>query len=149
MNGSNGAPTTGWGGLFQGDLGYTGFFGVASDQRLKQNIQTIPNALNIVKNLRGTTYEHNLTAFPDLGLKSGINYGFIAQEVEQILPNLVREKNIPHIKSTVRGTNDSNEAEQMKTVSYIEIVPILVEAIKEQQKIIEEMQKEIEILKQK
>jgi hypothetical protein len=149
VNGSNAAPTSGWGGLFQGDLGYTGFFGVASDQRLKQNIQTIPNALNIVKNLRGTTYEHNLTTFPDLGLKTGINYGFIAQEVEQILPNLVREKNIPHIKSTVRGTNESNEAEQMKTVSYIEIVPILVEAIKEQQILIEEMRKEIELLKQK
>jgi hypothetical protein len=149
VNGSNAAPTTGWGGLFQGDLGYTGFFGIASDQRIKQNIQTIPHALDIVKSLRGTTYEHNLTAYPDLGLKTGINYGFIAQEVEEVLPNLVREKNIPHIESTMRDSKKELDAEQIKTVSYIEIVPILVEAIKEQQELIDEMKKEIELLKQK
>ncbi|MEN9998635.1 MAG: hypothetical protein RI922_1625 [Bacteroidota bacterium] len=149
VNGSKPNAGAGWGGLFQGDLGYTGFFGVASDQRIKQNIQTIPHALDIVKSLRGTTYEHNLTAYPDLGLKTGINYGFIAQEVEQILPNLVQEKNIPHMGSTVRGANEEQAAEQIKTVSYIEIVPILVEAIKEQQELIDEMKKEIELLKQK
>ena len=149
VNGQNAAPTSGWGGLFQNDLGYTGFFGVASDERLKQNIKTIPNALEIVKNLRGTTYEHNLTSYPDLGLKTGINYGFIAQEVESVLPNLVREKNIPHINSCVRGTTETKEAEQMKTVSYIEIVPILVEAIKDQQVLIEKLEQRITELENK
>jgi hypothetical protein len=149
VNGSKPNAGLGWGGLFQGDLGYTGFFGVASDQRIKQNIQTIPNALDIVKSLRGTTYEHNLTAYPDLGLKTGVNYGFIAQEVEKVLPNLVQEKNIPHMSSTVRDSKEELDAEQIKTVSYIEIVPILVEAIKEQQELIDEMKKEIELLKQK
>ena len=149
VNGSKPNGGTGWGGLFQGDLGYTGFFGVASDQRIKQNIQTIPHALDIVKSLRGTTYEHNLTAYPDLGLKTGVNYGFIAQEVEKVLPNLVQEKNIPHMSSTARDSKEELDAEQIKTVSYIEIVPILVEAIKEQQELIDEMKKEIELLKQK
>jgi hypothetical protein len=147
VNGQNAAPTTGWGGLFQNDLGYTGFFGVASDQRLKNNIKTIPKAIDIVKKLRGTVYEHNFAEYPDLGLKTGLNYGFIAQEVEAVLPDLVREKNIPHMNSTLRGTTENKEAELLKTVSYIEVVPILVEGMKEQQKMIEELKAEIELLK--
>lgn len=149
VNGQNSAPTTGWSGLFQGDLGYTGFFGVASDMRLKRNIQTIPNALDIVLKLRGTTYEHDLMNYPDLGLKTGLNYGFIAQEVEQVLPQLVREKNLPHMNSTYRGATESQEAETMKTVSYIEIVPVLVEAIKEQQELILQLEQRIKELESK
>ena len=149
VNGQNAAPTTGWAGLFQNDLGYTGFFGVASDRKLKQNIQTIPNALSIISQLRGTIYEHNFSLYPDLGLKKGLNYGFIAQEVEAVLPDLVREKNIPHINSCYRGTTENQEAEVVKTVSYIEIVPLLVEGMKEQQKMIEDLQKELKELKSK
>ena len=147
VNGQNITVTTGWSGLFQNDLGYTGFFGVASDRKLKQNIQTIPNALSIISRLRGTLYEHNFSLYPDLGLKRGLNYGFIAQEVEEVLPDLVREKNIPHMNSCYRGTTDDKEAELVKTVSYIEIVPLLVEGMKEQQKMIEELKAEIELLK--
>ncbi|OFZ52869.1 MAG: hypothetical protein A3D92_01420 [Bacteroidetes bacterium RIFCSPHIGHO2_02_FULL_44_7] len=149
VNGQNAAPTTGWGGLFQGDLGYTGFFGVASDMRLKKNIQTIPNALELVMQLRWTTYEHDLQRYPDLGLKAGLNYGFIAQEVEQVLPQLVIEKNLPHMNSTRRGSVENQEAETMKTVSYIEMVPVLVEAIKEQQELIKKLEQRIQELENK
>ena len=147
VNGQNITVTTGWSGLFQNDLGYTGFFGVASDRKLKQNIQTISNAISIISRLRGTVYEHNFSLYPDLGLKKGLNYGFIAQEVEDVLPDLVREKNIPHMNSCYRGTTYVKEAELVKTVSYIEIVPLLVEGMKEQQKMIAELKAEIELLK--
>ena len=152
INGVNGSrigtgADTGWGGLFQTDLGYTGFFGNASDMRLKQNIKTIPNALDIILQLRGTIYEHNFSLYPDLGLKKGLNYGFIAQEVELVLPDLVKEKNIPHLNSLARGASENKESELFKTVSYIEIIPILLEGIKEQQKQIDDLKKEIEILK--
>jgi len=141
INGSNPAVTTGWAGLFQNDLGYTGFFGVASDQRIKTNIQTIASPLQLVKNMRGVTYEHRLddARYSDLGLKSGLNYGFIAQEVEKVLPDLVREKNIPHMSGGIRDSKNQKEAELLKTVSYVEMIPILLEAIKEQQSIIEEL----------
>jgi predicted small metal-binding protein len=99
--------------------------------------------------LRGVTYEHRLDEeqFSDLGLKQGLNYGFIAQEVEEILPSLVVEKNIPHINSSRRLYNENKPSEMLKAVSYIEVVPILVEAMKEQQKMIEELKAEIELLK--
>jgi hypothetical protein len=96
LNGVNGNRTNdgsadiGWGGLFQNDLGYTGFMGVASDARIKKNVKEINNATDLVNSLRGVTYEHRLedSRFGDLGLKTGLNYGFIAQEVEEVLPDL-------------------------------------------------------------
>ncbi len=155
LNGVNGTrggvgANSGWGGLFQNDLGYTGIFAAVSDGRVKKNIQTIHDPIQLVKQLRGVTYEHRLDEekYSDLGLKAGLNYGFIAQEVEQILPSLVVEKNVPHINSTQRLSTETKEAETLKAVSYIEMVPILLEAIKVQQEQIEKMQKEIDALKQ-
>jgi hypothetical protein len=131
---NDGSANTGWGGLFQADLGYTGFFGAASDARIKKNVENIQNATSIISSLRGVTYEHRLDdpRYNDLGLKEGLNYGFIAQEVEAILPDLVREKAIPHISSTQRKGSGKDEVELLKTVNYTEIIPILVEALKEQ-----------------
>jgi hypothetical protein len=156
LNGVTGARggaglNTGWGGLFQSDLGYTGFFGVASDQRIKRDINTISDPIALIMKLRGVTYYHKLEdpKYSDLGLRSGINYGFIAQEVEQILPSLVEEKNIPHIKSTQRKSTEHKDAELLKTVSYIEMIPILLEGIKAQQKQIEELKAKILLLETK
>jgi hypothetical protein len=158
LNGVNGNRTGfgfGWGGLFQNDLGYTGFFGLASDARIKKNVVTIPNAMHILMNLRGVRYEHKLdeAQYADLGLKSGLNYGFIAQEIESILPDLVKEKAIPHLNATKRPdsdqVNESREAEVLKTVSYIEIIPILVEAVKSQQIELEKQKLLIEELSKK
>ena len=154
LNGVNGqrggaGANSGWGGLFQNDLGYTGGFLLLSDKRVKKNIETIGDATKLIMKLRGVTYEHRLDEeqFSDLGLKEGLNYGFIAQEVEEILPTLVAEKNFPHINSSRRLDNEKKPAEMLKAVSYIEVVPIMVEAMKEQQKMIEELKAEIELLK--
>ncbi|MCS6933543.1 MAG: tail fiber domain-containing protein [Chitinophagales bacterium] len=151
LHGVTGARTgaganTGWGGLFQNDLGYTGFFGVASDIRIKKNIKNIDNAIDIIRQLRGVTYEHRTDdpAYADLGLKQGTNYGFIAQEIEKLLPELVKEKYIPHINETQRGSTQEMRHELLKTVSYIELIPILVEAIKQQQLQIDNLQKQLD-----
>ena len=156
LNGVNGArngagANTGWGGLFQNDLGYTGFFGVVSDGRIKKEIKTIQNPLETIKQLRGVTYFHKIDdpQYNDLGLKPGLNYGFIAQEVEAIVPTFVQEKNIPHINSTQRLSTERKDSELLKTVTYVEMIPLLLEGMKEQQKIIEEMKAEIEYLKTK
>ena len=78
-----------------------------SDERLKENIKTIPNALETVKKLRGVSFDRK-----DFGIK-GI--GVIAQEIEQVLPEVV-----------VDG--------EYKSVSYGNIVGLLIEAIKELEK---------------
>ena len=138
------APLLGWGGLFQNDLGYTGSFLNASDVKIKKNINTISDARSIINNLRGVSYEHRLDEFPGLGLKAGLTYGFIAQEVETILPTIVKEKNIPNMSLRSDGVDAGSVI--LKTVGYTEVIPILVEALKEQDKVIEDLLKRIEAL---
>ena len=82
-----------------------------SDVNLKTNIETIDNALDVVESLYGVKY--------DWVDGSGTQYGFIAQAVEKVLPELVVQ-------------ND-----QYKTVNYSGIIPFLVEAVKQQQNMIE------------
>jgi len=90
-----------------------------SDERLKENIQTLNNAIDVVNRLRGVAY-----------IKGGkAELGLIAQEVEQIIPQVVGE--------------DSNG---YKTVAYGNIIGVLVEAIKEQQKTIKELTTRLEKL---
>ena len=140
-------PVNGWGGLFQNDLGYTGFFGSASDLKIKKNINTIADARSIINNLRGVSYEHRLEEFPGLGLKAGLTYGFIAQEVETILPAIVKEKIIPNMSLRSDGVDAGSVS--LKTVGYTEVIPILVEALKEQDKVIVDLLKRIEALEKK
>lgn len=84
-----------------------------SDARYKSNVAIIPDAINVINQLRGVSFTHN---------NSNINsFGFIAQEVEPILPQVVK-----HDKDYL-GLN------------YTAIIPILVEAVKQQQKEIERL----------
>ena len=82
-----------------------------SDERLKENITDLSNSLNKVNNLRGVSFNF----VEDVNVK-GTKLGFIAQEVNEVLPILV--KKLPN-------------NEDMLTVDYIGMIPVLVEAIKE------------------
>jgi hypothetical protein len=83
-----------------------------SDARLKQNVKLLTNSLNIINNLRGVSFE--FTEASNMG--PGTRYGFIAQEVQKVIPDIVRQ----------RAKSDG-----MLNLNYNEVVPILVEAIKE------------------
>ncbi|MEW6736812.1 MAG: tail fiber domain-containing protein [Acidobacteriota bacterium] len=100
-----------------------------SDIRLKTNIRSIDNPLEKVLKLQGIKYEWNKDASScELTLPAGAYVGFSAQDVENVLPEVV-----------------STSTEGYKTVSYQSITPVLVEAMKEQQKIIEEVKVQYEI----
>ncbi|MBA7705930.1 hypothetical protein ES703_114772 [subsurface metagenome] len=96
-----------------------------SDVRWKKNVNTYENALDKVMELRGVTFEWKTEldmkrTFPD---KPQI--GVIAQEIESVIPEVVK-------------TND----EGYKLVDYSKLTVVLIEAMKEQQRMIEELQKE-------
>ena len=101
-----------------------------SDERLKDNIETIPNALDKVNLLRGVSYVWN-----EGSRKGQKDLGLIAQEVEKVLPEIVREKEMSLI-------NDSGIA--YKTIDYEKMVGVLIEAIKEQQQQIDELKKRLD-----
>jgi hypothetical protein len=82
-----------------------------SDKRVKTNITTIDSGLSLVNALRGVYYTRTDTNEPTLR-----HMGVIAQEIEQVLPEVVK-------------TDTSQE--QMKSVAYGNIVAVLIEGIKE------------------
>ena len=84
-----------------------------SDERLKSDIETIDNALDKVMNMRGVSFTKQA--------EKGI--GVIAQEIEKVLPEVVTDG-------------------EYKSVAYGNIVGVLIEAIKEQQKQIDELKKD-------
>lgn len=85
-----------------------------SDYRFKKDIQTLDNSLNKVKQLRGVSYYWRQDEFPEKQFTDGQDLGLIAQEVEQIFPELV-----------------DTDANGYKSVQYSHLVPVLVEAVKE------------------
>lgn len=109
-----------------------------SDERLKENIVEIPDALNKVVSLRGVTYQPNQIA-ESLGYKKQNEVGVIAQDVEKVLPEAV--KPAPFDIMLFENTEISRSGENYKTVQYEKIVPLLIEAIKELNEQIKQMKK--------
>ena len=147
----NTGGTVGWGGLFLNDLGYTGFFGAASDRRLKKDIKPLEGALAIVSKLNPVSYYFDLQKYPNMGLNTEKEYGFIAQEVGEILPEIVREKGLNTNGTVEIKENDlpNDKVEVFSVMDYTRIIPILTQAIKEQQEIIKSLEKRIEALENK
>ena len=90
----------------------------SSDIRLKENFEPMSKALELVSQLNGLYY----TWKKDAGTDKTRKLGFIAQEVEKVIPELVK-----------------TDSEGMKSVDYIGVIPVLVEALKNQQKQIDEL----------
>jgi hypothetical protein len=97
-------------------------YGSPSDKRLKENIHPIENALEKVSQLNGVTFDWKEKEDAILEIKEDI--GFIAQDVQKVVPELVRENEDGKLSLRDKG-----------------IVPILVEAIKELKAEIEELKK--------
>jgi hypothetical protein len=105
-----------------------------SDMRWKKNISPITNALETVGALHGVNYQWRVDEYPDRFFKRGNDIGFIAQEVEKVLPELVYENG------------------GYKFLNYDRLTAVLVEAVKELEARhateIEQLKAENEALKQ-
>lgn len=143
-------PYTGWAGYFTADV-YCGGRYFGSDARLKTNVKPISSALDVVKKLNPVSFNYDTKKYPRAGFEENLRFGFIAQEIETVLPNIVKEKNIilnANIPKTPDMLSEPKEEQLFKVVDYISLIPILTQAIKEQQKQIEELQAEIKKLKE-
>lgn len=110
----------------QGSVHAQGFNG-PSDERLKTNINSISNALQLVTQLRGVTFNWKQRK------NDPQHFGLIAQEVERVIPTLVGTETIDRSKAP--------EQIAYKNVDYMALIPLMIEAIKEQQQLIEKLQK--------
>ena len=107
-----------------------------SDERLKEDIVEIQDALEKVMALRGVTYKPNSIA-ESLGYKKQNEVGVIAQDVEKVLPEAV--KPAPFDIMLFENTEISRSGENYKTVQYEKLVPLLIEAIKELNKEVQQL----------
>ena len=149
--GGNTLAATGWALFSNGWAGGTTAWQNVSDQRLKKNIVTIDGALGKVMQLRGVEYNFDNSNFPGLGLDTQTKQiGFVAQEVEKVFPHIVREANLYSTSGEMdNGMSREQNVHKVKSLSYTLLVPVLVEALKEQQTIIEQLEKRIEALENK
>lgn len=107
----------------------TGQWLLLSDIRFKENITPIESPLEKVLNIEGVSFNWKKEEFRGQKIPEGMHYGVIAQQVENVIPEVVK-------------TDTSGE----KSVAYTEIIPVLIEAIKEQQKKIKELEDKINTL---
>jgi hypothetical protein len=117
-----------------GSVAGTSAYNNLSDARLKKDVQPINDALAIVGALRGVTFNWDQTVDPLMKLDDRNHVGFLAQEVEAVLPQAV---------------STASDARQTKSVAYSEVIPVLVEALKQQQAQIDVLKAEVEALKTK
>ncbi|MBN1213746.1 MAG: tail fiber domain-containing protein [candidate division Zixibacteria bacterium] len=87
-----------------------------SDQRWKKNIAPLDNALGSVRQLRGVSYEWRQDEFSDMNFPGGRQLGFIAQEVEAVVPEVVH-----------------TAEDGYKSIDYAKLIALLTEAVKTQQ----------------
>jgi len=97
-----------------------------SDIRWKKNVQSLTNSLDKIKRLRGVNFEWRLDEFAETNFSEGKQVGMIAQEVEEVIPELV-----------------NTASDGYKSVDYAKLVSVLIEAMKEQQKQIEDLESRI------
>ncbi len=110
-----------------GSVGGTSAWQISSDKRFKKDIRNLNGSLEKVLKLRGVNYYFKQEEFPNRVFGKGKQIGVIAQEVEKILPEVVK-------------TDDKG----YKSVQYSKFTPILIEAIKEQHAEIEKQNKKID-----
>jgi hypothetical protein len=97
-----------------------------SDGRLKKNIAEIDNALESIQQLRGVNYEWNRDEFPEREFASGNQIGVLAQDVQKVAPEAVVKMSDGYL-----------------AVDYSRLVPLLIQAVKEQQRQIDDLQKKV------
>jgi hypothetical protein len=117
-----------------------------SDRRLKCSVFTIQSAVEKIKKIRGVEFEWNRKYIHDCNIgfeptEKGKTVGFIAQELEEVIPTAVREAPLEGSLS-----RQVSWEEKYKTIKSEKVTPLLVEAVKEQQCVIEKQQKQIDRL---
>jgi len=131
---------------------------LGSDKKLKTNIKEFNSAMDIINKLKPRQYEfrHDGT-YEKMNLPTGNHYGLIAQDVETVLPQIVKETEFNAGRSVVEQLNvaisDDNAAKKLapakptelakpnpakkdeiinfKAVNYIELIPIMIKAMQE------------------
>ena len=150
--GSN-RDTTQYAGFFQGNVFSTGNY-TSSDRKLKKDIAEMTGGMDIIDRLKPKTYAFRQDGnYKLMNLPTGIQYGLIAQDLEEVLPGLVKKSEFDPNMVKNAGKNPADETNKttdekidFKAVNYTELIPIIIKALQEQQEKIKTLTELVEKL---
>lgn len=117
--------------LLSADLSSSLMMFSGSDERFKKQIRRIDNPLTKIAHLEGYTYQMRTKEFPERNFTEGQKLGLIAQNVEKVFPELV-----------------TTFKDGYKAVNYNGLIPVLIEGVNQQQRMLAEQQGENMSLKE-
>ena len=138
--------TNNYAGYFNGDIYGNGISTTAgnlitSDERFKSNVTSISDALNIIKQLKPRSYNYNTENDYGMNFPKEKQFGFIAQDVEKVLPELVKATHKP--EELDKKGKVVKQAVDYKAINYTEFIPILIQGMQEQEKTIDDLKAQI------
>jgi hypothetical protein len=133
-----------WAAALFGNGFYTGTWSMSSDARLKTEVRAQTDALTKIMQLRPAQYKYRQDT--PFGLPDGIHHGFLAQELEEVFPELVSDITMPEDPDPQKMYASSTT--QYKAINYIEMITILTSAIQELNGKIDDQAREIAALKE-
>jgi hypothetical protein len=122
----NAGGTPDYAGYFNGDVQAGGTF-ISSDSTLKNDIQPIRNGLDIVHQLKPKTYYMDTQNYGQFNFSDQLQYGFLAQDVQEILPSAVKQSVQPG--GTDENGNIVPNPTEFLALNYNAIIPINTQAI--------------------
>ncbi|MES2617679.1 MAG: tail fiber domain-containing protein [Bacteroidota bacterium] len=135
------ASGTSYAGYFNGDVNVTGNVYQASDANLKENIDTISNALGLITRLQPLSY--NFVQNSKMGLPESIQYGFLAQDVKKVIPTIVKTQTALTVSDSANVDFTKMNTTSYESINYIQMIPLLTKSIIELNAIIEAQNKRI------
>lgn len=131
-----------WAGFFDGDIyGYSLIYNT-SDVSLKRNISSLNNSIDVVKRLRPVSYNMRTSVDVNAPYSDQLSFGFIAQEMAEVLPELVTT--FIHPGDVKKDGDEQN----LMAISYDGLIPVLTSCIQEQQKKIEDLEQQLLLMQQ-
>jgi len=132
-------------GYFNGNFAYTGNLTKVSDERYKKNVEPMMGSLDRILKLKPCTYDYRADEFKNFNLPKERQLGLVAQEIEEIFPEVVHVDVAPQAAAEDLGKNSTSRSgrgetesttppETYKSVDYVSLIPVLIQAIQEQQK---------------
>lgn len=135
-------------GYFSGDA-WAYAFPTISDQKFKKDVKDVSGGLDKIMALKPKTYAFKQEEYKDrMNFDGRTHIGFIAQEVETVLPELVVKGYEPaRLTEEERKNGVKKEGIEFKGVDYTGVIPVLVKAVQEQQAEIASLRAEVASLK--
>ncbi|MGV3504941.1 MAG: tail fiber domain-containing protein [Adhaeribacter sp.] len=119
-------------------LGHLAYAQQVPDQELKKNVMPVQNALSYIQQLEPKKFEYNTSKYAKLKLPAGQQYGFLADNMQKVLPELVDSRSQSYLVGKNAYKNATYQHYDLES-----LIPILVGAIQEQQQQIDQLKRQL------